>query len=89
MGLDVWQRLQASPGNSGATAILEEGGRDNIPGMTTVDSLVHRAAKFQTSRHRPRLRRAADQAGDRGCDRWRGNGADGLTVPQRPGLRVL
>jgi len=32
MGLDVWQRLQASPGNSGATAILEEGGGITFPG---------------------------------------------------------
>ena len=32
MGLDVWQRLQASPGKSGATAILEEGGGRTFPG---------------------------------------------------------
>ena len=86
---EEWQRLQAGPRNSGATAILEQGLKWQALGLSMVDSQFIEFRQLPASRHRPRLRRAALQAGDRGGDRRSGDGADGPAGPQRPDLGVL
>jgi len=54
---EEWQRLQAGPRNSGATAILEQGLKWQAS-ASRWSIVIHRVPQLPASRHRPGLRRA-------------------------------